>query len=142
VTRRRHLLGCCLCVVLAVAVLAAPARGTAQSQTPSETFQAYRKALAAATSFADVSPFMDSKARTTIEALPEKQRSAMFDLLKKFDGIFTDVTVTKETVEGDTAVLALSGKDPKGQPATGSIPLVKEADGWKVGTERWSSAPR
>jgi len=45
-------------------------------------------------------------------------------------------------VTGDTAILELSGKDPKGQAATGSVPMTKEGSGWKVGAEKWSSKPR
>jgi hypothetical protein len=66
----------------------------------------------------------------------------MFELLKKFADTYTDVTVTKETVTGETAILELSGKDPKGQAASGSVPMTREASGWKVGAEKWSSKPR
>jgi hypothetical protein len=111
-------------------------------QTPTEAFKAYRAALDKATSYADVLPFMEAKGKAMVEAVPEQQRAAMFGYLKKFAGTFTEITVTKETITGDTAVLALSGKDPKGQPGTGSVPMTKEASGWKVGTEKWSSAPK
>ena len=122
-------------------LLTAPALH-ARQQTPTQTFEAYRKALASATAYSDVLPFTESKNRSTIEAMPAPYQAKMFDLLKKFAGTYSDVAVTKETVTGDTAVLELSGKDPKGQPATGSVPLIKEASGWKVGTEKWSSKPR
>ena len=77
-----------------------------------------------------------------IESMPAPTQAKMFDLLKKFAGTYSDVAVTKETVTGDTAILELSGKDPKGQTATGSMPMIKEASGWRVGTEKWSSKPR
>ena len=111
-------------------------------QTPTEVFKAYRAALDKATSYADVLPFMEAKGKAMVEAVPDQQRAGMFGYLKKFAGTVTDVTVTKETITGDTAVLALSGKDPKGQAGTGSVPMTKEATGWKVGAEKWSSAPK
>ena len=111
-------------------------------QTPTEVFKAYRAALDKGTAYADVLPFMEAKGKTMIEAMSDQQRAGMFGLLKKFAGTYSDVTVTKETITGDAAVLALSGKDPKGQAATGSVPMTKEASGWKVGTEKWSSAPK
>ena len=111
-------------------------------QTPTEVFKAYRAALDKASSYADVLPFMEAKSKAMVEAVPDQQRAGMFGFLKKFAGTFTDITVTKETITGDTAVLALSGKDPKGQAATGSVPMTKEASGWKVGAEKWSSAPK
>ena len=130
--------------VVALVVSAAPAvAGTPpQSQTPTEVFQAYRAVLAKATSFNELLPFMDAKGRGLIEALPEAQRAGMFDLMKKFAGTFSDVAVNGEKITGDSAVLSLSGKDPKDQPATGSVPMTKEASGWKVGAEKWSSKPR
>jgi len=122
-------------------LLTAPALH-ARQQTPTQTFEAYRKALAGATSYSEVLPFMESKGRSMIEGMPAPYQAKMFELLKKFAGTYSDVAVTKETVTGDTAILELGGKDPKGQPATGTVPLTKEASGWKVGTEKWSSRPR
>ena len=114
----------------------------ARQQTPTQAFEAYRKALASATAYTDVLPFMDSKGRAMVQSMPEPTQAKMFEFLKKFADGFTDVAVTKETVTGETAILALSGTDPKGQPATGSVPMSKESSGWKVGVEKWSSKPR
>lgn len=141
----RHLTGAIVWIVAIASVAAsvtAQAPASKAAQSPTDVFLAYRAALANATSYSELLPFMEAKGRTTIEALPEQQRSGMFDLLKKFAGTFTEVSVTKEAITEDTAVLTLAGKDPKGQPATGTVPLTREPDGWKVGTERWSSRPR
>ncbi|HET7216590.1 MAG TPA: hypothetical protein VFJ02_01020 [Vicinamibacterales bacterium] len=136
-------LACAACIVV-TAQSQPPSQPPAAKSTPSptEVFLAYRTALAKATSYSELLPFMDAKGRGMIEAMPDQQRSGMFELLKKFAGTFTEVSVTKETITDDTAVLALAGKDPKGQPATGSVSMSREADGWKVGTEKWSSRPR
>ena len=120
----------------------APAPSSRAVQLPTEVFLAYRATLAKATSYAELLPFMEAKGRAMIEALPEQQRAGMFDLLKKFAGTFTEVSVTREAITDDSAVLTLAGRDPKGQPATGTVPMSREADGWKVGTEKWSSRPR
>ena len=138
-TPSRILLRSALAVTLALAV-AWPL--SAWQQTPTQAFEAYRKALAGAASYSDILPFMEAKNRAMVEGVPAGMQTKMFELLKKFAGTYSDVAVTKETITGDTAVLALSGKDPKGQPAVGSVPMTKEAAGWKVGTEKWSSAPR
>ena len=114
----------------------------AWQQTPTQAFEAYRKALAQATTYSDVLPFMEAKGRSMVQSMPEANQAKMFEFLKKFAASYSDVAVTKETVTGDTALLELSGKDSKGQVATGSVPLSKEASGWKVGTEKWSSKPR
>jgi selenophosphate synthetase-related protein len=114
----------------------------ARQQTPTQAFTAYRKALATATAYSDILPFMDAKSRAMVEAIPAATQAKMFELMKKFNDAFTDVAVTKETVTGETAVLELSGKDAKGQAARGSVPMTKEASGWKVGSEKWSSKPQ
>ena len=135
----RIVFGIALCAALLISGNASQAQA---QQTPTEVFKAYRAALDKATSYADVLPFMEAKGKAMVEAMPDQQRAGMFGFLKKFAGTITEITVTKETITGDTAVLALSGKDPKGQAATGSVPMTKEATGWKVGTEKWSSAPK
>ena len=128
-------------VVVVLGVLAVHGLRAAQ-QTPTEAFNAYRKALAGATAYTEVLPFMEPKGRSMIESMPAPAQARMFELLKKFAGTYSDVAVTKETVTGETAILELSGKDPKGQAATGSVPMTKAASGWTVGTEKWSSKPR
>jgi hypothetical protein len=135
----------CTIAFVAVALTAiVSGRTIAQTptQTPTEAFLAYRTAMSKATTYDELFPFMETKGRAFIEKLPDAQRKGMFDLLKKFAGTYTDVAVVKEAITGDTAVLVLSGKDPKGQDATGTVPLTKEASGWKVGTEKWSSKPK
>lgn len=131
-----------LLVIVAATLLLAVATAHARQETPTQAFNTYRKALAAATAYSDVLPLTDAKSRAMIGSMPAPAQAQMFELLKKFAGTYSDVTVTKETLSGDTAVLELSGKDPKGQPATGSVPMTREASGWKVGTEKWSSKPR
>ncbi len=128
-------------IVLLTASLMFTATPQAQD-TPTAAYNAYRKALATATVYTDVFPFMDAKSRAMLEPMPPPTQAKMFELLKRFGGTFTDIAVTRETITGDTAVLELSGKDPKGQAATGSVPMAREASGWKVGTEKWSSKPR
>lgn len=116
----------------------------ARQETPTQVYNAYRKALAGATKYSELLPFMDSKSRAMVEPLPAETQAKIFELTKKAAGVFTDIAVTKETVTGDTAVLEMSGKDHLGQPATGSVAMMKEAAGWKVGvsSEKWSSKPR
>jgi hypothetical protein len=131
-----------VCALVAACLLTAPILDARQqTQTPTQVFEAYRKALAKATAYSDVLPFMESKGRAMIEAMPAANQAKMFDFLKKFAGTYSDVKVTKETVRDEATILELSGKDPKGQPAIGSVPMIKEASGWKVGAEKWASRP-
>lgn len=127
--------------LIGAVVLVSAVAVQAQS-TPTETYKAYRAALAKASSYDDILPFMEPKGRAMVEAMPVERRAAMFGLMKKFAGTFTDVAVYGETVTGDTAVLEVFGKDPKGQPATGTVPMSRHDGAWKVGTENWSSKPR
>lgn len=137
-TSRNHLKWA---VVVVLGLLTIPVL-RAEQQTPTQAFDAYRKALATATAYSEVLPLMEPKGRSMIESMPTPAQAKMFELLKKFAGTYTEVAVTKETVTGETAILELSGKDPKGQAATGSVPMTKAASGWTVGTEKWSSRPK
>lgn len=132
---------CVVVVIIGAWLLTAPVLH-AQAQTPTQAFNAYRKVLATATAYSEIVPLIDSKSRSMIESMPAPTQARMFELLKKFRDTFSDVAVAKETVTGETAMLELSGRDPKGQDAKGSVPMTKEASGWKVGSESWSSKPR
>ena len=129
-------------LLVVCACLLAPTVMRAQAESPTQVFNTYRKTMGTAKTYSELFPLMESKGRAFIERMPVDNQAKMFELLKKFAASYTDVAVTKETVTGDTATLELSGKDPKGQAATGSVPMTKEASGWKVGTEKWSSKPR
>ncbi len=131
-----------MCAAVIVAAVLLSAQSAQAQQTPTQAFNAYRKALATATAYSEILPFIDAKSRAMIESMPAPTQAKMFELLTKFRNTYSEVAVAKETVTGDTAVLTLSGKDPKGQVATGSVPMTKEASGWKVGSENWSSKPR
>lgn len=132
----------CAVIVIVGALLFAAEGLQARQQTPTQVFNAYRKALAGATAYSEVLPFMEAKGRAMVESMPAPTQAKVFELLKKAADTFTEVAVTKETITGDTAMLELSGKDPKGQAATGSVPMTREAQSWKVGAEKWSSKPR
>ena len=134
-------LSCAVVVIVGAWLLTAEGLH-ARQQTPTQVYNAYRKALEGAKAYSDILPFMESKGRSMIESMPAPTQAKMFELMQKFAVAFTDIAVTKETVTGETAVLEMSGKDAKGQAATGSVPMTKEASGWKVGTEKWSSKPR
>jgi hypothetical protein len=114
----------------------------AQASTPTEAFEAYRKVLSTATSYAELLPFMEPAGRKMIESMPAATQARMFGLLQKFAATYRDVKVTSEAVTGNTARLDLSGTDPKGQPATGSVPMTSDGTRWTVGTEKWSSKPQ
>jgi len=51
-----------------------------------EAEAAYRKALAGATAYSEVLPFMESKGRSMIESMPAPTQARMFELLMKFAG--------------------------------------------------------
>jgi hypothetical protein len=137
-TSRNHL-KCAMVIVLGLLTVHGM---QALQQTPTDAFNAYRKALAGAKTYSELLPFMEPKGRSMIESMPAPTQAKMFELLQKFAATYSDVAVTKETVTGETAILELSGNDPKGQAAIGSVPMTKEGPAWKVGTEKWSSKPR
>lgn len=70
--------------------------GRAEQQTPTQAFNAYRKALAGATAYREVLPFMETKGRSMIQSMPAPTQATMFELLKKFAGSYSDVASRKK----------------------------------------------
>ncbi len=111
------------------------------TQTPTQVYEAYQAALKKAKAYSELFPFIEARNRVMLERLPEATQAQLLGLAVKAQSAFTDIKVTGEKITGDTAVLTASGQDRIGQAATGIIPMTKEATGWKVGSERWSSKP-
>jgi hypothetical protein len=131
-----------LAAALVIAVSSGLLSAQSLSGTPTEVFLAYRQSLAGAKSYDAILPYMDARSRGMVENMTDEMRAGVFELLKKFEATYSDVAVAGEDAKGETVVLSLTGKDPKGQPAKGTVPMSKEAGGWKVGAEKWSSRPR
>lgn len=125
-----------LSVILVVAAcIGATLQMSAQSQTATEFYKAYRAAYAKARSFQDVASFHAKEVVDAVAQAPADQVKAMWDTAKERDP--RDVKVVKEITTATGATLELSGVGTDKTPLTGTAQLVKEAGAWKLLAEFW-----
>ena len=125
----------CLTAAFALATTAVQAQ-TEQSAT--QFYMAYRAAFAKATKVDELLPFMAKARRAEIEKTPAGERSKMFAFIKELDTV-SQIKVTKETKTANGVTLAAEGIDGDKKKSTGTIDVVREDGGWKLGKESWST---
>jgi hypothetical protein len=106
--------------------------------TASEFYLKYRKAFDAAKKIEELFPYMSAATRKDIESTPAGERSKMFEFIKMM-GAVTNMKIAKETPTSTGATLSVTAIDADKAKVTGTIEIVKEGGGWKVGKENWSS---
>ncbi len=125
-------------VALSGSLLLAPPSWAA---SPSETYFAYYAAVLKAKVAEDLTPFLAKADRDKVKAAPLQAKQFFFQgHHNPVKDAVQRPKVVKETISGGTAELILetvsdfAWADPKlGKlPATGTVKLVKEPDGWKV----------
>jgi hypothetical protein len=123
---------CLLVLAMATFATAAPAG------TPGEAYLAYRKVFDRAKAFEELWPFMDAATLVRAKAAPPREAQGLFQLIKALADV-KNVSVTKETVTGDSAVLEAAGDNAgTGQRSRATVKLVKEDGVWKVQNESWT----
>ena len=125
----------CLTAAVALATTAVEAQ-TEQSAT--QFYMAYRAAFAKATKVDELMPFMAKARRAEIEKTPAGERSKMFAFIKELDTV-SQIKVTKETKTANGVTLSAEGIDGDKKKSTGTIEVVREDGGWKLGKESWST---
>jgi hypothetical protein len=128
--------------MMSVSIVLVLAAGCARGPSPTAAYTSYRQALDKARSFDDLLPFMDKASRSKIEAASPEERQQGFAMGRAL-GEVVDVTIGKETVTGDTAVVEASGVQAfTGGDSHATVRLVKEDGAWKIAQETWKTAPR
>lgn len=125
----------CLTAAVALATTAVQAQ-TEQSAT--QFYMAYRAAFAKATKVDELMPFMAKARRAEIEKTPAGERSKMFAFIKELDTV-SQIKVIKETKSANGVTLSAEGIDGDKKKSTGTIEVVREDGGWKLGKESWST---
>lgn len=108
---------------------------SAQPQTATEFYKAFRAAYAKAKTFQDVASFYAKDVVEAVAKTPPDQNKTMWDEAK--GAVPKDVKVVKETTTAAGATLELSSVGADKQPLTGTAQLVKEAGAWKLLAEFW-----
>ena len=127
-----------LACLTAAFVLAATAVQAQTEQSATQFYMAYRAAFAKATKVDELLPYMAKARRAEIEKTPAGERSKMFAFIKEFDTV-TQIKVVKETKSGSGVTLSTEGVDGDKNKSTGTIEVLREDGGWKLGKESWST---
>ena len=127
-------------VAVLVGVLLAPSLAqpaTAQTQTASQFYMAYRSAFYKAKKIDDLFPFWSKKSLDQVNQTPAAERAKMFEMMKMMAAI-TNVKIERETPTATGATLDVTALDPDKKPTKGTVEIIKEGGAWKLGLESWS----
>jgi hypothetical protein len=119
--------------VLAAAVgFSAPAH----AMSPSESYLAYRTALAGAETMDDLKSHLDSAKFSEIQTLSAEDQKKDLEIMKLFIiDITTQLEIVSETIDGDTATLETKYCS-EGNKATSKVDLVLQEGNWKLLDEK------
>jgi hypothetical protein len=123
-------------------VLAAPRQNTTKApaettETPTQFYLRYCKAVSDARSMEEVMAFWQKDMAADFLRYPPDQRVDI-NGIKHMYARFKDVKVTAETRGATGATLSLEPVGPEQKPMTGTVYLVKENGEWKLfGQEAW-----
>jgi hypothetical protein len=109
----------------------------AESKTPTQAYLDYRAALEKATKLSDVLPHLSAAYRGMLESRPKADQPEWLKRLK--EDMMKDVTITKETITGETCTLLATGTSARGNAMKGKISLVREGGAWKLDEQGWST---
>ena len=73
-----------------------------------------------------------------LQQAPKDEVAKMIKMSIAKQGL-TDLKVTNQKVEGNKAVLELTGKIADGRTSSGKATLVKEAGAWKLDEDAWAT---
>ena len=124
------------CIFLTLMLFAPMASAQKAATSATQFYMDYRAAWGKATSIDALLPYLSKDGRADIEATPKDKRQMMFDMMKMM-GNMTNVKVVKESKQGESYMLDLSGMSPEKKPMTGTAEIVMEGGTMKLKKETW-----
>ncbi len=122
---------------------APPARLSAAIETPSQAYLRFRAVVRTAASIDEITPFWGADLMHEFSMLPDADKPAILDTVKRIEAMTADVKVTKETRTPAGVTLSLHGIGPDKKPKRGEVALEKEDGVWKLaGQEEWAPTAR
>jgi hypothetical protein len=107
----------------------------ARGERPAALYLRFVRAVAVADTMEALGPFLEDQVRAHVARLPSRTRGERLASAKREEP--EQVTVTREAIEGDLAMLQLSGVRA-GRLVRGRATLVREdPGGWRVQSEAW-----
>jgi len=126
-----------LAVVTVVLTLAAAA-GQARAAEPLDAYKAYLAAASKATAPDALFPFISSEYKSMLQQAPKEEVAKMLKMSIAKQGL-SDLKVTSQKVEGNKAILELTGKLADGRSSSGKATMVKEGGDWKLDEDAWAT---
>jgi len=122
----------------AVFVLALGLAGQARAAEPLDAYKAYLAAASKATAPDALFPFISGEYKSMLQQAPKEEVAKMLKMGIAKQGL-SDLKVTSQKVEGNKAILELTGKLADGRASSGKATLVKEGGDWKLDEDAWAT---
>jgi len=126
-----------LAVVTVVLTLAAAA-GQARAAEPLDAYKAYLAAASKATAPDALFPFVSSEYKSMLQQAPKEEVAKMLKMSIAKQGL-SDLKVTSQKIDGNKAILELTGKLADGRSSSGKATMVKEGGDWKLDEDAWAT---
>jgi len=126
-----------LAVVTVVLTLAAAA-GQARAAEPLDAYKAYLAAASKATAPDALFPFISSEYKSMLQQAPKEEVAKMLKMSIAKQGL-SDLKVTSQKIDGNKAILELTGKLADGRSSSGKATMVKEGGDWKLDEDAWAT---
>ena len=119
-------------------ILTLAAAGQARAAEPLDAYKAYLAAASKATAPEDLFPFISSEYKSMLRQAPKEEVAKMIKMGIAKQGL-SDLKVTGQKIEGNKAILELTGKLADGRASSGKATMVKEGGDWKLDEDAWAT---
>jgi len=124
--------------VVTVVLTLAAAAGQARAAEPLDAYKAYLAAASKATAPDALFPFITSEYKSMLQQAPKEEVAKMLKMSIAKQGL-SDLKVTSQKIEGNKAILELTGKLADGRSSSGKATMVKEGGDWKLDEDAWAT---
>jgi hypothetical protein len=123
---------------VAAFVLALGLAGLARAAEPLDAYKAYLAAASKATAPDALFPFISSEYKSMLQQAPKEEVAKMIKMGIAKQGL-SDLKVTSQKIEGNKAILELTGTLADGRASSGKATMVKEGGDWKLDEDAWAT---
>ena len=125
-------------VAVAAVCLTLATAGQARAAEPLDAYKAYLAAASKATAPDALFPFITSEYKSMLQQAPKEEVAKMLKMSIAKQGL-SDLKVTSQKIDGNKAILELTGKLADGRSSSGKATMVKEGGDWKLDEDAWAT---
>jgi hypothetical protein len=125
-------------VAVVTVVLTLGAAGQARAAEPLDAYKAYLAAASKATAPDALFPFITSEYKSMLQQAPKEEVAKMLKMSIAKQGL-SDLKITSQKIDGNKAILELTGKLADGRSSSGKATMVKEGGDWKLDEDAWAT---